>query len=97
MLQWKQSRDGATALLDSIWHPSTTPPSGHPSLKGGELMLAFLLALFLNLPHLFAQSPNYNIGDVITNPDGSKGVVFWLAPDGSGGWMCALNDVSGTY
>ncbi len=60
-------------------------------------MLAFLLVLFLNSPHLFAQSPNYNIGDVITNPDGSKGVVFWLAPDGSGGWMCALNDVSGTY
>ena len=75
----------------------TTPAYGHPSLKGGELMLTFLLVLFLNLPHLFAQSPNYHIGDVITNPDGSKGVVFWLAPDGSGGWMCALNDVSGTY
>ncbi len=59
--------------------------------------IVFLLTVFLSLTHVYAQSPDYNIGDVITNSDGSKGVVFWLAPDGSGGWMCALNDVSGTF
>ena len=59
--------------------------------------MVILLTVFLSLTHVYAQSPDYNIGDVITNPDGSKGVVFWLAPDGSGGWMCALNDVSGTF
>ncbi len=40
----------------------------------------------------FAQS--YRVGDVITNPDGSKGVVFYVNPDGSGGGMVALNDAT---
>lgn len=34
------------------------------------------------------------LGDVITMPDGSKGVVYYLHPDGSGGWAVALNDVA---
>ncbi|MDL2252195.1 gliding motility-associated C-terminal domain-containing protein [Odoribacter sp. OttesenSCG-928-J03] len=37
------------------------------------------------------------IGDVITNDDGSKGVVFWLSADKKGGWMVALNDLPGIY
>ena len=36
----------------------------------------------------------YKLGDVITNDDGSRGVVFYVNPDGSGGWMVALNDAS---
>ena len=32
---------------------------------------------------VFAQS--YQIGDVYTAPDGSRGIVYYLHPDGSGG------------
>lgn len=31
---------------------------------------------------------------MIMNPDGSRGVVFWIAPDGTSGWMVALYDLS---
>ncbi len=41
---------------------------------------------------VFAQS--YQIGDVYTAPDGSRGIVYYLHPDGSGGWVVALNDAS---
>ncbi|MBP5662840.1 MAG: hypothetical protein J6X16_01030 [Bacteroidales bacterium] len=41
---------------------------------------------------LLGQS--YHIGDLYTAPDGSKGIVFYLFPDGSGGWAVALNDAS---
>lgn len=41
---------------------------------------------------LFAQS--YRIGDLYTAPDGSQGVVYYVFPDGSGGWAVALNDAS---
>ena len=41
---------------------------------------------------LSAQS--YQIGDLYTAPDGSKGIVYYVHPDGSGGWVVALNDVS---
>lgn len=36
----------------------------------------------------------YHIGDLYTAPDGSQGIVYWLHPDGSGGWVVALNDAS---
>ena len=39
------------------------------------------------------QGQQKKIGDVIRNPDGSRGVVFWVAPDGSMGWMVALYDL----
>ena len=51
-----------------------------------------LLLFLLNNSLLFSQ--HCHIGDVITNPDGSKGVVFYLNPDRLGGWMVALNDIS---
>lgn len=41
---------------------------------------------------LYAQ--NYQIGDLYTASDGSRGVVYYLHPDGSGGWVVALNDAS---
>ena len=34
------------------------------------------------------------MGQVITNPDGSQGVVFYLNEDGSSGWMVALHDAA---
>ena len=41
---------------------------------------------------LAAQS--YHVGDLYTAPDGSQGVVFYVHPDGSGGWVVALTDAS---
>jgi hypothetical protein len=35
-----------------------------------------------------------SVGSIISNPDGSKGVVFWQSPDGTEGLMVALQDVS---
>ena len=35
---------------------------------------------------------DYHMGDVITNPDGSRGILFYITPDQSQGWMVALND-----
>ena len=36
----------------------------------------------------------YQVGDLYTAPDGSQGIVFYVHPDGSGGWIVALNDAS---
>jgi hypothetical protein len=36
----------------------------------------------------------YRVGDLYTAPDGSKGIVFFVLPDGTGGWVVALNDAS---
>ena len=46
--------------------------------------------------HLAATfvSTEFAIGSLVTNPDGSQGVVFHLSPDGTEGWMVALNDAS---
>lgn len=42
----------------------------------------------------FLSAQNYRVGDLYTAPDGSQGIVFYLHPDGSGGWAVALNDAS---
>ena len=55
-------------------------------------ILLLIFILLLPVTSIFA----YNFGDVITNPDGSKGVVFWLNTDGSGGWMVSLHDEATT-
>ena len=54
--------------------------------------IAIVLLLLAVVPQLLAQG--YKLGDVITNDDGSRGVVFYVNPDGSGGWMVALTDAS---
>ena len=38
--------------------------------------------------------PTYHIGDLITNDDGSQGILFYVTPDQTDGWMVALNDAS---
>ena len=38
--------------------------------------------------------PTYHIGDLITNDDGSQGVLFYVSPDQTEGWMVALEDAS---
>ena len=40
------------------------------------------------------RDAQFDIGNVVTNPDGSQGVVFHLNPNGTEGWMVALNDAS---
>ena len=40
------------------------------------------------------RDAQFDIGNVITNPDGSQGVVFYVNPAGTEGWMVALNDAS---
>lgn len=69
----------------------------HNYMKKGllkKLLVMFLLTLCCNMATLMAQ---HQIGDVISNAnDGTVGVVFWVAPDGSGGWMVAINDEPST-
>ncbi|MBP5662837.1 MAG: DUF1566 domain-containing protein [Bacteroidales bacterium] len=40
------------------------------------------------------SAQTYHIGDVYTAPDGSRGIVYYIHPDGSGGWVVALIDAS---
>lgn len=40
------------------------------------------------------SAQTYQIGDVYTAPDGSRGIVYYLHPNGSGGWVVALNEAS---
>ena len=39
-----------------------------------------------------AGAQTYRVGDLYTAPDGSQGIVFFVFPDGTGGWVVALND-----
>lgn len=52
----------------------------------------FLFLFMVATRSLYAQA--YSIGDIITNSDGSKGVVFYVTADRTDGWMVALNDLS---
>jgi len=40
------------------------------------------------------MAQTYNVGDLYTASDGSKGIVYYLFPDGHGGLAVALNDAS---
>ena len=51
--------------------------------------------VFLSLISAWTLSAQtYSIGDVYTAPDGSRGIVYYLYADGSGGWVVALTDAS---
>ena len=54
-------------------------------------IVAFIF-LLVNCTIVFGQV--YKIGDLYTAPDGSQGIIFYLYPNGTGGWMVALNDAS---
>ena len=54
----------------------------------------FFTLLFLLISTLGLNAQGYHLGQVITNPDGSQGVVFYLNEDGSSGWMVALHDAA---
>ena len=51
-----------------------------------------VVLLLLSAWTLSAQT--YSIGDIYTAPDGSQGIVYYLYPDGTGGWVVALTDAS---
>lgn len=53
------------------------------------LALTFLLTATIGL-----NAQEYHLGQVVTNPDGSQGVVFYLNEDGTSGWMVALHDAA---
>ena len=55
------------------------------------IIISILLCLYTALG---LQAQGYHLGQVITNPDGSQGVVFYLSEDGSSGWMVALHDAA---
>lgn len=46
---------------------------------------------------MYSTVSAYNYGEVVTNSDGSKGLVFWVSPDGKYGWMLAMEDVPGVF
>lgn len=49
----------------------------------------------ISLSTAFALSAQeYHLGQVVTNPDGSQGVVFYLNEDNTSGWMVALHDAA---
>ena len=50
------------------------------------------MVLLLCVGHVWGQT--YHVGDLFTAPDGSQGIVYYLNPDGSGGWVVALTDAS---
>lgn len=41
---------------------------------------------------LTVSGQTLKVGDFIENPDGSEGIVFWLSPDGTHGWMVATKE-----
>lgn len=43
------------------------------------------------------SAQHLRVGDLFVAPDGSKGIVYYLHPDGSGGWVVALKDAVNTY
>ncbi|MBP5662838.1 MAG: hypothetical protein J6X16_01020 [Bacteroidales bacterium] len=57
-------------------------------------LFKYILTLLLACYECVALSQAYRIGDLYTAPDGSQGIVFYLHPDNSGGWVVALNDAS---
>ena len=42
-------------------------------------------------------SPSHHIGEVVTTPDGQKGVVYYISPDDGSYWLVALNDLPSSY
>ncbi len=82
---------------------TATPYTNHTFrgwVENGEVVstqpsYTFTIASDRNLIAVFGYvAPPIATGSVITNADGSQGVVFYLNPMGTGGTMVALEDVS---
>ncbi len=48
-----------------------------------------ILIIIYSMLTLSVSGQGVKIGDFIENEDGSKGIVFWLSPDATYGWMVA--------
>ena len=57
-------------------------------------MKKILLYILLTIAVGVVCGQSYHVGDLFTAPDGSKGIVYYIHPDGSGGWVVALRDAS---
>lgn len=57
-------------------------------------MKKIILTLLTCCYGLLMTAQTYHVGDLYTAPDGSQGIVYYLLPDGSGGWVVALEDAS---
>lgn len=57
-------------------------------------MKRFLSILILTFSCVVTVGQTYQVGDLYTAPDGSQGIVYFLHPDGTGGWVAALTDAS---
>ena len=56
--------------------------------------VSFILTILTASVGMLCAQVSYQIGDIYTFPDGSKGVVCYVNPDDpSEGWAVALNDV----
>ncbi len=55
--------------------------------------LLFILSLVAAIT-LKVSAQEYHIGQLVTNPDGSQGIVYYLNEDMTDGWMVALHDVA---
>jgi len=56
-------------------------------------MKLFFVILCILFP-VIVSAQKVKVGDVIENPDHSRGVVFWISPEGDHGWMVALYDLA---
>lgn len=58
----------------------------------------YMMLILMALCWIRLSAQHCQIGDVYTFPDSSEGVVFYLLPDGTGGWAVSLHDanVNGT-
>ena len=43
------------------------------------------------------QPQSHHIGEVVTTPNGQRGVVFYTSPDDDSYWLVAMNDLPDTY
>jgi subtilisin family serine protease len=70
----------------SCWTEDGQVVSSQPTYSFTSLSDRHLVANFMQ--------PTFSLGTLITNPDGSKGIVFYINPTYTGGCMVALEDVS---
>lgn len=57
-------------------------------------MKKVILTLLICCYGFLLTAQTYHVGDLYTAPDGSQGIVYYILPDGSGGWVVALEDAS---
>lgn len=55
-------------------------------------IFVYLVLMLFQIGYTHAQ--RYSLGDVVTNADGSQGIVFYINPEQNGGWIVALTDAS---